>query len=159
MAVDKLVDSTALDTSLTAIADAIRAKTGGSSQLVFPMQFVSEIGNIPSGGGSHSGTFTPASRQFTYTFYAPGCTYLACGLTEPADTTTGKAFVYCFFCSAGHYYSCRSGNNGSGSAGDININTNPSVTYANDTFTLTWATAADTTKVPQVGKTYTWCAW
>lgn len=51
MSADKLVDSTALDTSLTAIADAIRAKTGGSSQLVFPMQFVSEIGNIPSGGG------------------------------------------------------------------------------------------------------------
>lgn len=53
MSVDKLVDSTALDTSLTAIADAIRAKTGGSSQLVFPIQFVSEIGNISSGG------FTP----------------------------------------------------------------------------------------------------
>lgn len=54
MAVDKLVDSTALDTSLTAIADAIRAKTGGISQLVFPTGFVSEIGNIPSGGGSDS---------------------------------------------------------------------------------------------------------
>lgn len=46
MAVDKLVDSTALDTSLTAIADAIRAKTGGSSQLVFPMGFVGGVNEL-----------------------------------------------------------------------------------------------------------------
>lgn len=35
---------------LTSIADAIRMKSGGSSQLAFPSGFVSEIGNIPSGG-------------------------------------------------------------------------------------------------------------
>lgn len=159
MAVDKLVDSTALDTSLTAIADAIRAKTGGSSQLVFPMQFVSEIGNIPSGGGSYSGTFTPASRQFTYTFYAPGCTYLACGLTGTADLTTGVAFVYAFFCYAGHYYCSRSSNSGNSAAGDANVSSNPTVTYANDTFTLNWGAQSNITKVPQVGSEYTWCAW
>lgn len=51
MAVDKLVDSTQLDTDLTAVADAIRAKGGTSAQLAFPAGFVSEIGNIPSGGG------------------------------------------------------------------------------------------------------------
>lgn len=51
MAVDKLVDSTQLDTDLTSVANAIRAKSGGSSQLAFPAGFVSEIGNIPSGGG------------------------------------------------------------------------------------------------------------
>lgn len=51
MALDKLVDSTQLDTDLTTVADAIRAKSGGSSQLAFPAGFVSEIGNIPSGGG------------------------------------------------------------------------------------------------------------
>lgn len=52
MAVDKLVDSSQLNTDLTSIANAIRAKSGGSSQLAFPSGFVSEIGNIPSGGGS-----------------------------------------------------------------------------------------------------------
>lgn len=51
MAVDKLVDSTQLDSDLTSVANAIRAKSGGSGQLAFPAGFVSEIGNIPSGGG------------------------------------------------------------------------------------------------------------
>ena len=51
MAYDKVVDSTQLDSDLTSVADAIRAKSGGSAQLAFPSGFVSEIGNIPSGGG------------------------------------------------------------------------------------------------------------
>lgn len=54
MALDKLIDSTQLDSDLTSVADAIRAKSGGSSQLAFPAGFVSEIQAIPSGGG---GTF------------------------------------------------------------------------------------------------------
>lgn len=49
MSVDKLVDSTQLDADLTSVANAIRAKSGGSGQLAFPAGFVSEIGNIPSG--------------------------------------------------------------------------------------------------------------
>ena len=51
MSVDKLVDSTQLDSDLTSVADAIRAKSGGSGQLAFPAGFVSEIQAIPSGGG------------------------------------------------------------------------------------------------------------
>ena len=51
MAVDKLVDSGALDTGLTSIADKIRSRSGGSNQLAFPTGFVSEIDNIPQGGG------------------------------------------------------------------------------------------------------------
>lgn len=54
MSVDKLVDSTQLDSDLTSVANAIRAKSGGSSQLAFPSGFVSEIGNIPSGGSGYS---------------------------------------------------------------------------------------------------------
>ncbi len=57
MALDKLVDSAQLDSDLTSVANAIRAKSGGSSQLAFPSGFVSEIGNIPSGGGG-LGNFT-----------------------------------------------------------------------------------------------------
>lgn len=51
MAYDKLVDSAQLNSDLEDVADAIRAKSGGSSQLAFPSGFVSEIGNISSGGG------------------------------------------------------------------------------------------------------------
>lgn len=51
MAVDKLVDSTQLESDLTSVANAIRAKTGGTADLAFPADFVSEIGSISGGGG------------------------------------------------------------------------------------------------------------
>lgn len=57
MAADKLVDSTQLDSDLTSVANAIRAKSGGSSQLAFPSGFVSEIQAIPSGGGTLPDTY------------------------------------------------------------------------------------------------------
>lgn len=44
------VNATQLDSDLTSVADAIRAKSGGSSDLAFPAGFVSEIQAIPSGG-------------------------------------------------------------------------------------------------------------
>ena len=50
MAVDKLVDSTQLDSDLTSVANAIRTKGGTSAQLAFPAGFVSAIGNISAGG-------------------------------------------------------------------------------------------------------------
>lgn len=51
MAIDKLVDSAQLESDLTSVADAIRAKTGGTADLAFPADFVSEIGSIETGGG------------------------------------------------------------------------------------------------------------
>lgn len=50
MALDKLVDSTQLDSDLTSVANAIRTKGGTSASLAFPAGFVSAIGDIPSGG-------------------------------------------------------------------------------------------------------------
>jgi hypothetical protein len=50
MALDKLVDSTQLDTDLTSVADAIRTKGGTSAQLAFPADFVSAINDISGGG-------------------------------------------------------------------------------------------------------------
>ena len=38
------------DTELASVADAIRGKTGGSEDLVYPAGFVSAIEGIPSGG-------------------------------------------------------------------------------------------------------------
>ena len=66
MALDKLVDSSQLDTDLTSVANAIRTKGGTSAQLAFPAGFVSAIENIPSGGASGltllgSGTYTKTS--------------------------------------------------------------------------------------------------
>lgn len=49
MAVDKLVDSTQLDTDLTSVANAIRTKGGTSASLAFPAGFVSAVQNIPTG--------------------------------------------------------------------------------------------------------------
>lgn len=49
MAVDKLVDSTQLDSDLTSVANAIRTKGGTSAQLAFPAGFVSAVQAIPTG--------------------------------------------------------------------------------------------------------------
>ena len=71
MAVNKLVDSTQLDADLTSVANAIRAKSGGSSQLAFPAGFVSAIGDIPSGGGDSETIDALVSGQMgnkSYTF-------------------------------------------------------------------------------------------
>ena len=38
------------DTELASVANAIRGKTGGSEDLVYPAGFVSAIEGIPSGG-------------------------------------------------------------------------------------------------------------
>lgn len=46
MAVDKLVDSTQLNSDLTSVANAIRTRGGTSSQLAFPSGFVSAVGAI-----------------------------------------------------------------------------------------------------------------
>lgn len=52
MSVDKLVDSTQLNSDLTSVANAIRTKGGTSADLVFPSGFISAVDAIPSGGGS-----------------------------------------------------------------------------------------------------------
>lgn len=64
MSVDKLVDSTQLNSDLTSVANAIRAKSGGSNSLAFPAGFVSEIQAIPSGGG---GDYDPYGLPSGYT--------------------------------------------------------------------------------------------
>ena len=63
MALDKLVDSTQLDSDLTSVANAIRTKGGTSAALAFPAEFVSAIKAISGGGGLkyETGTFTLTS--------------------------------------------------------------------------------------------------
>ena len=74
MAVDKLVDSTQLDSDLTSVANAIRTKGGTSAQLAFPAGFVSAIGDIPTGGGVSYDLFIKewaADSTVKWTVYAP----------------------------------------------------------------------------------------
>lgn len=57
------------DTSLTAVADAIRLKGGTSAQLEFPDEFVDAIGDIQTGGGS--AVVQPLSVTENGTYTAP----------------------------------------------------------------------------------------
>ena len=56
MAYDKVIDSTQLNTDLTSVANAIRTKGGTSSQLAFPADFVTAIGDIETGPSAEDGT-------------------------------------------------------------------------------------------------------
>lgn len=51
MAYDRIIDSAALESNLTAVADAIRAKGGTNAALAFPDGFVRAIGMIEAGSG------------------------------------------------------------------------------------------------------------
>lgn len=52
MALDKVVDSAALDAGMTAVADAIRAKAGTTEPLAWPDGFKAAIEAISDGGGT-----------------------------------------------------------------------------------------------------------
>lgn len=51
MALDKLVDSSQLNSNLTAVANAIRSKSGQTGSLSFPTGMASAIAAIQTGGG------------------------------------------------------------------------------------------------------------
>lgn len=102
MSADKLVDSTQLDSDLTSVANAIRAKSGGSGQLAFPAGFVSEIGNIPSGSGGLAfdwadveevtiGANSVTNMSGVQTYFS-GYTYKFILLASPL--TTNNQFVF-----------------------------------------------------------------
>lgn len=65
MALDRVVDSAALDADLTAIADAIRGKTGGADTLAFPDGMISAIAGISgeSGGGALNAYMTKVTPE------------------------------------------------------------------------------------------------
>ena len=52
MALDKVVDSAALDAEMTSVANAIRAKTGNTDTLAWPGGFLTAIAGITGGGGA-----------------------------------------------------------------------------------------------------------
>ena len=74
MALDKLVDSQALDDALDYTADRIRAKSGAAGLIPFDLQyglgFGDAIDNIPS-YHKYTHNFTPSSGVRTHTFTNP----------------------------------------------------------------------------------------
>ena len=73
MALDKVIDSAALDADLLTVANAIRAKGGTSEKLTFPSGFVSALSAISDGecgSGMESGEMTTTSANF-YQFTIP----------------------------------------------------------------------------------------
>ena len=54
MALDKVIDSAALDAGMTSVADAIRAKAGTTEPLAWPDGFITAISGIETGGGGAS---------------------------------------------------------------------------------------------------------
>ena len=55
MALDKVIDSAALDAGMTSVADAIRAKAGTTEPLAWPDGFITAISGIETGGGDSAG--------------------------------------------------------------------------------------------------------
>lgn len=72
MAIDKAVDSAALDSALTDIADAIRAKTGGTDPLTLE-QMPGEIEGIQAGGSE----LERKVKSFVYAADAPDTEFVA----------------------------------------------------------------------------------
>lgn len=72
MAVDKLVDSTQLNSDLTSVANAIRTKGGTGAQLAFPSGFVSAIGDISGDGGGNANVSQDANGYIVVDDAAPG---------------------------------------------------------------------------------------
>lgn len=134
MSVDKLVDSTQLNSDLTSVANAIRGKTGGSVTLTFPADFVSAINGIPTGGSLETGaktiTATESSQSITMTpstgydgfdevditVNAIPSNYVGSGVTQrtSSDLTASGATVTA---PAGYYASAASKAVASGTAG------------------------------------------
>lgn len=96
------------ETSLTAVADAIRAKGGTSGQLEFPDGFVSAVEAIQAGGGGDDSSFREVIERTAtnptlpgdltkigeYAFY--GCTNLALtSLPAGIRSITNYAFYNC----------------------------------------------------------------
>lgn len=78
MALDKLVDSTQLDSDLTTVANAIRTRGGTSESLAFPTDFASAIAAIP--GGTSAGDVVMDEDGYLV-------------LSNEASTTTGLLLI------------------------------------------------------------------
>lgn len=124
MALDKVVDSAALDAGLTAIADAVRGKTGGADALAFPGGMVDAIAGIFGGSGGAEivrGTFTPAEDtmecRITGLDGSPSAFAVAPAFTS-GEAYNGVAKLLGFFWVRGVWVLCRTNAGGTSGATD-----------------------------------------
>ena len=112
MALDKLVDSTQLDSDLTSVANAIRTKGGTSAQLAFPTDFVSAINAISGGGGYTNDDFADPTKPVgvvvsTATSLLPAMFYQRTGITKfTGNSVTGLNNFNYAYCHT--FYGCTS---------------------------------------------------
>lgn len=83
MALDKVVDSAALDAGMTAVADAIRAKAGTTEPLAWPDGFITAISGIEIGGGGGGGaSWVTISETLPNAMYRMGDVNMDGSLTQ-----------------------------------------------------------------------------
>ena len=110
MAYDRVVNSAELDDGLTAVADAIRDKTGETDSLIFPSGFVTAIAGIVTGGSSDSAVsgeihditieadLQTAEQMLLFQNEFVAANYLKTGFmvllfqTEPSAATTNRLY-------------------------------------------------------------------
>lgn len=157
MAVDKLVDSTQLDTDLTSVANAIRTKGGTSASLAFPAGFVSAIAAIPSGGGSSvlTGTYTPSEDTATFSIDV-GQSFTDFAIFEMSTAAIGGTrhlrLGICHFSNSKNFV-VTTNNSGSSVALEVNYTTG-SFTKSGNTVTYNKSSSKAAS-----GVTYKWFAW
>lgn len=145
------------DTDLTAVANAIRTKSGTSASLTFPADFVSAVEAISTGGGGdyeiEGGTFTLASNSKTKgvscSFQPESAMIFALNSTFPTDnvwkTLSGMITVWQTESFVVQRYGASNCNGGTRVA--------TAHTYSNGTLTFSW------NYVMASGVTYYWYAW
>ena len=159
MAVDKLVDSTQLDSDLTSVANAIRTKGGTSASLAFPSGFVSAINAISGGGGDYEivgGTYTAATSTNGFTVavdFQPTHAIAYCDQSVVGVTGSWDAYAFIMFSSSdpgAAYVQARTTNGNYGFA--IQKKDTTDFTYENGYFKFAGAYTGS-------GKTFTWFCW
>ena len=95
MALDKVVDSAALDAGMTAVADAIRAKAGTTEPLAWPDGFKAAVEAISGGSGNavQIGQETP-TPNFMNLFYALEQGTAATGTFTLASPLSGETLIF-----------------------------------------------------------------
>lgn len=156
---------------LTAVADAIRSKTGSTDEMTLD-QMAAAISGIETGGGSsafHSGSFTPAENVLTATVDVGNSfdRFLLVPNAELADLGIGAKTFFLFFCDrtkAQPYRFIYSGNSGfTGSSpttySTFNFSMGYGPTIGETQITFKNGTSGATLGYFVAGVTYRWIAW
>ena len=98
MAYDKVVDSAILDADITTIADAIRAKTGGTDTLSFPTGMAEAIASITGGGSTFAYIY---SGDYLETTNEEDKTVIRLNTSGKLTVTAGKQSVNAFLQAGG----------------------------------------------------------